>query len=105
MRAVRLSGGERLKHPDLQRPWGSQGWLASRELTGRSLSVTRMIPTPGHSGGAHRHANADEGNYLIEGSVEVRAGAETFPLGATDALAIPGGLSHQIHDRGREDAE
>ena len=43
--------------------------------------------------------------YLIKGRVEVRAGAETFSLDATDALAIPGGLSHQIHNSGIEDAE
>ena len=64
-----------------------------------------MIVTPGHSGEAHRHPNAHEVIYLIKGRVEVRAGAETFSLDVTDALAIPGGLSHQIHNRGTEDAE
>jgi mannose-6-phosphate isomerase-like protein (cupin superfamily) len=105
MRAVHISGEEKLKHPDSQRPWGSQVWLATRKLTGSSLSLTRMVLTPGHSGEAHRHANADEVIYLIKGRVEVRAGAETFPLDSTDALAIPGGLSHQIHNPGSEDAE
>ena len=64
-----------------------------------------MILTPGRSGEAHRHPNADEVIYLVKGRVEVRAGAETFPLDATYALAIPGGLSHEIHNPGSEDAE
>lgn len=67
--------------------------------------MTRMILTPGRSGEAHRHPNADEVIYLAKGQVEVRVGAETFSLAATDALAIPGGLSHQIHNSGKEDAE
>ncbi|HET7213408.1 MAG TPA: cupin domain-containing protein [Terriglobia bacterium] len=105
MTAVHIKGEEKLKQPDSRRPWGSQVWLAHRALTGSSLSLTRMIVTPGHSGEAHRHPNADEVIYLIKGRVEVRAGAETFPLNATDALAIPGGLSHQIHNPGNDDAE
>ncbi|HWB84637.1 MAG TPA: cupin domain-containing protein [Bryobacteraceae bacterium] len=105
MRAVHISGEEKAKHPGSRREWGSQVWMANRALTGSSLSLTRMILTPGHSGEAHRHPNADEVIYLIKGKVEVRAGAETFALEATDALAIPGGLSHQIHNPGVEDAE
>ena len=105
MKAVHISGEEKLKQPSSRRVWGSQVWLAHRALTGSSLSLTRMILTPGHSGEAHRHPNADEVIYLIKGRVEVRAGAETFPLEVTDALAIPGGLSHQIHNTGIEDAE
>lgn len=105
MRAVHISGEEKLKQPGSRRAWGSQVWLAHRALTGSSLSLTRMILIPGHSGEAHRHPNADEVIYLIKGRVEVRAGGETFPLDATDALAIPGGLSHQIHNPGTEDAE
>jgi len=64
-----------------------------------------MIITPGHSGEAHRHPNADEVIYLVKGRVDVRAGAEIFQLDATDALAIPGGLPHQIQNPGMEDAE
>jgi mannose-6-phosphate isomerase-like protein (cupin superfamily) len=105
MRAVHIIGEEKLKHPGSRRAWGSQAWLANRGLTGSSLSLTRMILTPGHSGEVHRHPNANEVIYLIKGRVEIRAGAETFPLDATDALAIPGGLSHQIHNTGIEDAE
>lgn len=105
MKAIHISGEEKLKQTGSRRAWGSQVWLATRALTGSSLSMTRMILTPGHSGEAHRHANADEVIYLVKGRVEVRAGAETFPLDATDALAIPGGLPHQIHNPGVEDAE
>jgi quercetin dioxygenase-like cupin family protein len=105
MRAVRISGEEKLKQPGSRRAWGSQIWLATRALTGSSLSMTRMTLTPGHSGEAHRHSNADEVIYLVKGRVEVSAGAETFALDATDSLAIPGGLPHQIHNRGIEEAE
>lgn len=105
MKAVHISGEEKIKQPGSWRPWGSQVWMATRALTGTSLSLTRMILAPGLSGEAHRHPNADEVIYLIKGRVEVRAGAETFSLDATDALAIPGGLSHQIHNSGIEDAE
>ena len=91
MRAVHISGEEKLKQPGSRRAWGSQVWLAHRALTGSSLSLTRMILTPGHSGEAHRHPNADEVIYLIKGRVEVRAGAETFPLDATDTLQFLAG--------------
>lgn len=105
MSAVHISGEERLKQPGSRREWGAQVWLATRALTGSSLSLTRMIITPGHSGEAHRHPNADEVIYLVKGRVDVRAGAEIFQLDATDALAIPGGLPHQIQNPGMEDAE
>ena len=105
MKAVHISGQEMMKEPGSRRAWGSQVWMANRAVTGSSLSLTRMIITPGNSGEPHRHSNADEVIYLIRGEVEVRAGAETFSLDATDALAIPGGLSHQIHNPGTEDAE
>lgn len=103
--AIRINGQEKMSEPGTRRDWGSQVWLATRALTGSSLSMTRMTITPGHSGEAHRHPNADEVIYLVKGSVEVRAGDETFPLGVTDSLAIPGGLPHQIHNHGIEEAE
>ena len=105
MKAVHISGEEKIKQPGSRRTWGSQVWMATRGLTGSSLSLTRMILTPGQSGEAHRHPNADEVIYLVKGNVEVRAGDDTFSLDATDALAIPGGLPHQIHNHGLEDAE
>ena len=105
MKAVHISGKEKMKEPSSQRAWGSQAWLATRALTGSSLSLTRMILTEGQSGEAHRHANADEVIYLIKERVEVEAGNETFSLEASDALAIPGGLPHQIQNCGAEDAE
>ena len=105
MKAVHISGEEKIKQPGSRSSWGTQVWMANRGLTGSSLSLTRMIVKPGQSGEAHRHPNADEVIYLIKGKVEVRAGDETFSLDATDALAIPGGLSHQIHNPGAEDAE
>lgn len=105
MKAVHISGEEKMNQPGSRRAWGHQVWMANRGLTGSTLSMTRMIITPGHSGEAHRHANADEVIYLIKGRVKVEVGAETFSLDATDALAIPGGLPHQIHNPGIEDAE
>lgn len=105
MKAVHIGGEDKLKQPGSRRPWGYQVWMANRGLTGSTLSLTRMIVTPGHSGEAHRHANADEVIYLIKGRVKVEVGAETFSLDATDALAIPGGLPHQIHNPGTQDAE
>ena len=64
-----------------------------------------MILTPGSSGEGHRHPNADEVIYVIKGRAEVHVDTETFSLDATDTLAIPGGLSHQIHNPGTEDLE
>lgn len=62
--------------------------MATRALTGSSLSLTRMILTPEHSGEAHLHSNADEVIYIIKGRVEVRAGVEIFWLDAIDASAF-----------------
>lgn len=105
MKAVHVSGGEKMKQPGSRRAWGHQVWMANRALTGSTLSLTRMIVAPGKCGEAHRHPNADEVIYLIKGRVSVDVGAETFSLDATDALAIPGGLPHQIHNPGTGDAE
>lgn len=105
MKAVHIRGQEKMKEPNSQRVWGHQAWLATRALTGSSLSLTHMVVTPRNSGEAHHHPNADEVIYVIKGSAEVRVGAETFPLDATDALAIPGGVSHQIRNPGTDDLE
>ncbi|MGH9588759.1 MAG: cupin domain-containing protein [Terracidiphilus sp.] len=105
MKAVHIGGEEKMSQPGSRRAWGHQVWMANRGLTGSTLSMTRLIVTPGKSGEAHRHPNADEVIYLIKGKVEVDVGAETFSLDATDALAIPGGLPHQIHNPGLEEAE
>lgn len=105
MKAVHIGGEEKMSHPSSRRAWGHQVWMANRGLTGSTLSMTRMIVAPGKSGEAHRHPNADEVIYLIKGKVEVDVGAEKFSLDATDALAIPGGLPHQIHNSGLDDAE
>jgi uncharacterized RmlC-like cupin family protein len=80
--------------------------MATRGLTGSSLSLTRIITTSGQSGEAHRHPNAGEVIYLVNGKLEVRAGRRNiFGSDPTDALTIPGGLPHQIHNHGVEDAE
>jgi len=105
MKAVHINGNEKMKEVGSRRAWGSQAWLATRALTGSSLSMTRMILSKGQSGEAHRHANADEVIYLVKGKVKVEAGDENFSMEATDALAIPGGLPHQIQNCGAEDAE
>lgn len=105
MKTVHISGSKSIEQPGSHRSWGSQVWLATRALTGSSLSLTRMIVTKGHAGEAHRHPNADEVIYLVKGKVDVHAGDEVFSLDATDALAIPGGVPHQIQNSGMEDAE
>lgn len=49
--------------------------------------------------------NADEVIYVIKGRAEVRVDGEPFSLDATDSLAIPGGLPHQIRNPGTEELE
>lgn len=105
MKAVHIRGKEKMNEPGSRRAWGSQVWMATRGLTGSSLSLTRMILTPGNSGEAHRHPNADEVIYVIKGRAEVRVDGEPFSLDATDSLAIPGGLPHQIRNPGTEELE
>lgn len=105
MKAVHIRGEETIGQPGARRAWGFQAWMASGALTRSNLSVTRMILTPGSSGETHRHSNADEVIYLVKGKVAIDAGGETFLLDASDALSIPGGLPHRIHNHGAEDAE
>lgn len=62
--AVHISGKERMKEPGSRRAWGFQVWMATRALTGGSLSLTRMILTAGKSGEANRHPNADDSLLL-----------------------------------------
>jgi mannose-6-phosphate isomerase-like protein (cupin superfamily) len=105
MKAVHVSGERKMLERGSQRAWGAQAWLATRALTGSSLSLTRMIMSAGHSAEAHQHPNADEVIYVIKGSADVSVDGKTFSLDATDALAIPAGLSHQIHNPGAQELE
>lgn len=105
MSAVLVSGHDAAKQKGSRRDWGSQIWLANRNVSGSSLALARMVLQPGRSGEAHRHPNADEVLYLIKGQIAVQAGNERFLLQPTDALTIPGDLSHRIENIGNEDAE
>ncbi len=104
MKAIHVSAAESDSRKTVA-SWGSLAWVANQGLTGSAVTLGRMCLHPGESGGRHRHDNADEIIYLTAGSAVVEAGEESVALRAGDTLAIPAGLSHRIHNRGREEAE
>jgi quercetin dioxygenase-like cupin family protein len=49
---------------------------------------------PGWVGAAHSHPH-EQMAYVVSGRLRVRAGAETFEVGAGDSFVIRGGVEHQ----------
>ena len=104
MKAIRVaaSSAEKVALPEER---GAEVWLANESLTGASLSVIRLLPRPGQSGGRHRHPNADEVIRLFRGTVRVHTPTEAILLQPGDGLTILAGLTHQIENVGSEEAE
>ena len=66
------------------------------QLPSRSENVLplHLAATP------HRHPRTEEIYYVLEGHGSMRVGDETRAVGPGDAVAIPPGALHQIHNTG-----
>jgi oxalate decarboxylase len=74
-----------------------------------SLAVYSLLLKPGGAREPHWHPNADELNYLIQGTARItlvspHGNPETFDLSAGDLSFMPKGYLHHIENTGQEEA-
>ena len=62
-------------------------------------STIEMRTAPGFDTGAHRHSRIEEFFYVVDGEIEVRAGARTVVGGAGTFMFVPKGVAHSFANR------
>lgn len=70
------------------------------ETEGR-LGVSLVTQPPGVATPLHRHTRESEALFVLDGTIEYRAGDATFELGGGDFLFLPQGLPHAFRVRGQ----
>ncbi len=102
-----LADGTKLAPPPGYRhPWPTERGYVSRDYTDAigcthlSFVVNRM--EPGTAGQHHRHVEAEELHYLLEGTCEMRVGDELLEARAHDVISVPPDEYRSFHDPGPE---
>ncbi|HBY64169.1 MAG TPA: hypothetical protein DEH78_30475 [Solibacterales bacterium] len=75
-------------------PSFSVSYLAPASVTGASASLVEMDLRPGSEPPPHRHTREDEAFYILDGSLEVRAGNQLFSGRRGDFVFLPKNLPH-----------
>ena len=77
--------------------------LEDGSTTGHRLGVGEITVAP-HSGGPpqHRHAQHDEGFYVVSGTARFTVGAESYDVPAGGLAMIPPGAPHTFANPGDE---
>jgi oxalate decarboxylase/phosphoglucose isomerase-like protein (cupin superfamily) len=86
-------GGNGVTAPEAGKPgWIDMDvrWLVTRDTVGADESVfgVTYFP-PGATHDIHRHENAEEVEYLIQGEGVARVGDDNVAMGAGDAVFVP----------------
>ncbi len=68
-----------------------------------SHSVAQVLLPPGKASRRHYHPVAEESYFILTGQARLELDGESAYLGAGDAVAIPSGVVHQIHNGGETD--
>jgi quercetin dioxygenase-like cupin family protein len=90
--------------PDVT-PFGSLRWLVNGDrCPGTALTAGEVTIRRGCKNPLHRHVDAEEILFLIEGVLEHRVGEETYTLRAGDVLGVPRGVPHGARSVGEVDA-
>lgn len=76
--------------------------LAHRNSSIRNQSLAEATLPPGGSTMRHYHPRAEEIYYILTGQGQLEIAGETAEVGPGDAIAIPPGAAHQIHNHGPE---
>ena len=76
--------------------------LAHRNSCIRKQSLAEARLPKGASTTPHYHPKTEEIYYILQGTARMRIAAETADVGPGDAIAIPPGAEHQIHNTGDE---
>jgi len=74
--------------------------LAHRNSCIRNQSLAEATLPPGATTMRHYHPQAEEIYYILVGQGELEIAGETALVGPGDAIAIPPGAAHQIHNCG-----
>lgn len=74
-------------------------WLITRETVGaQSTVVGRTVLRPGAKHDIHRHANAEEWEYVIQGEAIKHIGDQSVRLSAGDVVFVPVGVDHGLEN-------
>jgi mannose-6-phosphate isomerase-like protein (cupin superfamily) len=74
--------------------------LLSSEQTGGAFSLIEGVMEPGGDGGLHVHQNEDESMQLLEGTLQVTIGDETFALLPGQSYFAPRNIPHRLRNIG-----
>ncbi len=85
---------------DVPTPAGSLVMKAAHDETDGALGCFVLSLPPGGASNFHRHPNHDETKYVIEGEVEIRAGARVVTGGPGTFAFIPRGTPHSHRNVG-----
>lgn len=66
-------------------------------------SLAEAILPPGFATQAHLHPNTEEIYYILQGEGVMAIEEEQCQVGVGDAIAIPAGQRHQIHNPGTQE--
>lgn len=82
--------------PTVALDWGTLKWLVNpSDVEGADTTVGEVIVFPGRGHAVHRHPNAQEVIYVIEGEgVQTVGDGEPFAIKAGDAVFIPKDVDH-----------
>lgn len=83
---------------------GHSDLKATRASTGGSLTVllSRIASRTGEKAPLHVHSKEDESFYVLEGSITVRCGEETFEAGPGSFVLLPRGIPHMVESASAE---
>ncbi len=74
-------------------------WLITNETIGSTQTVVgRTMLKPGSKHDIHRHANAEEWEYIISGSAIKHVGDDRVDLTAGDVVFVPAGVFHGLEN-------
>ncbi len=69
----------------------------------QSHSVAQVLLPPGKASRRHYHPVAEESYFILAGQARLELNGAIAHLGPGDAIAIPSGAAHQIHNEGDTD--
>lgn len=82
-------------------PWGPHEWLSRPGLTAaENLLLVRVRMPPGRAHQFHRHPEAEEIIYVIEGTAEQWVGEESRRMVAGESAHIPRDVVHGTYNAG-----
>lgn len=74
-------------------------WLITKESIGSSQTVVgRTMLQPGSKHDIHRHANAEEWEYVVSGRAIKHIGGDRVELTAGDVVFVPAGVFHGLEN-------